>query len=112
MIRKLHQVSGRDTATALANYCGPVKARPQHREPRALLITNSVWVLLLASSTGSHECWRQFLIRARCQDSYFTTLLYFRVPYRATSCVNIIWQAKHEKGTLSLKKIEAETGTT
>ena len=39
------RVSGRDTATELANYCGPVRARPQHRELRALLFTNSVWVL-------------------------------------------------------------------
>ena len=39
------QVSGRDNATALANYCGPVSARPQHRELRALLFTNSVWAL-------------------------------------------------------------------
>ena len=41
---ELRQVSGRDTATALANYCGPVRARPQHRELCALLFTNSVWV--------------------------------------------------------------------
>ena len=37
--------SGRDAATALANYCCPLKARPQHRELRALLFMNSVWVL-------------------------------------------------------------------
>ena len=37
--------SGWDTATAWAIYCGPVKARTQHRELRALLFTNSVWVL-------------------------------------------------------------------
>ena len=34
-----------DAATAWANYCGPVKTRPQHRELRAQLFTNSVWVL-------------------------------------------------------------------
>ena len=39
------QVSGRDNATALANYCGHVSAIPQHRELRALFLTNSVWVL-------------------------------------------------------------------
>lgn len=37
--------SGRDTATALANYCGPVRARPQHQDFRTLFFTNSVWVL-------------------------------------------------------------------
>ena len=30
-------ISGRDAATTWANYCGPIKARPQHRELRALL---------------------------------------------------------------------------
>ena len=34
----------RDTAT-VSNYCGPVSARPPHREPRALHCTNRVWVL-------------------------------------------------------------------
>ena len=29
----------------VANYCGPVRARPQPWELRALLFTNSVWVL-------------------------------------------------------------------
>ena len=29
----------------VANYCGPVRARPQHWELRALVFTNSVWVL-------------------------------------------------------------------
>ena len=38
----IRQVSGRATATALANYCGPVRARPQHQELHALLFTNSV----------------------------------------------------------------------
>ena len=37
--------SGRDAATAWASYCGPVRARSQHQELRALLFTNSVWVL-------------------------------------------------------------------
>ena len=37
--------SGRDTAAALADYCGHVKARPQHQELCALHFTNSVWVL-------------------------------------------------------------------
>ena len=42
--------SGWDAATAWANYCGPVKSRPQHRELRALLFTNSV------CSLTSHRC--------------------------------------------------------
>ena len=37
--------SGRDAATAWADYCGPMKARPQHRELPALFFTNSVRVL-------------------------------------------------------------------
>ena len=39
----LARFSGRDAATARANYCDPVKARPQHRELRSLLFPNSVW---------------------------------------------------------------------
>ena len=45
LIYELRQVSGRDTATALANYCSLVKTRPQHQELCALLFTSSVWVL-------------------------------------------------------------------
>jgi len=40
--------SGWDAATAWANYCSRVKARPQHRELHALakLIQNKYWTYL------------------------------------------------------------------